>query len=361
TIALLVVTTTMVNGYLRARRGIMGFETRPLLSARVDNPGGVSASHMLEVLRGMPGVETAAAATAMPFRARGPNEPVARGPGTGAAISAERVAISPSFVEALGITIRAGRTFVDGEPASMRTVVVNEALASRLFPDRSPVGASIWIGGAAYDVVGVVADYSNNPMQDASGSPRLFLPLQEMPRSLSFLVRANDPAALVRPVRAALRDAAAGNVVAGVGTYDQVIRIMGQEMMVGTAPLFPLIGIGMLLTMAGIYGVLAFAVARRARELAVRVALGATERDLARLVTMQTVRLAGVGIVLGLGLMFGLATIVRAGGGAGSVFDPSLSAFVAPAAAIMGIAVAATWLPARRAASIEPATLLRAQ
>lgn len=362
TVALLVVTTTMINGYLRARRGAMGFETRPLLSASVDNRAGVSAERMLETLRSLPGVEAAAAATAMPFRAVGTREPVAPGPGMSTTIVAERVAISPSFFETLGVPLRAGRNFAEGEPSATRTTVINETLGKRLFPDRSPIGASIWIRDAPYDVVGVVADYSNNPMRDAETSPRVFVPLPpEMPPGLAFLVRSRDPAVLVQPVRSALRDAAAGNVVSGVGTYDGVIRVIGQEMIVGTAPLLPLIAIGLLLTMAGIYGVLAFAVARRARELAIRVAIGATQQDLARLVTMHTVKLVGAGAGLGLALMFALANVVRAGGGAGSVFDPSLSAFVAPALVVVAVAAAATWLPARRASSIDPAMLLRVQ
>ena len=86
---------------------------------------------------------------------------------------------------------------------------------------------------------------------------------------------------------------------------------MGQEILIGTAPLVPLIAIGMLLTAAGIYGVLAFAITRRSRELAVRIAVGATGRDLVRLVTAHTLRLVGVGAA-GIAVTFGLSRIVRA-------------------------------------------------
>jgi ABC-type antimicrobial peptide transport system permease subunit len=116
-----------------------------------------------------------------------------------------------------------------------------------------------------------------------------------------------------------------------------------------------------MLTSAGIYGVLAFAIARRARELAVRVAIGASGSDIVRLVVGHTVRLVVTGSIAGLVAMLGLAKIVRAGGGAGSIWDPSVMAFVVPIVLVCGVAAVATWVPSRRALSIDPAVLLRQQ
>ena len=134
---------------------------------------------------------------------------------------------------------------------------------------------------------------------------------------------------------------------------------MGQEMLVGTAPLVPLIAIGMLLTTTGIYGVLAFAIARRSKELALRIAIGASARDLIRLVAAHSLRLVAIGTVLGIAAMFGLTQIVRAGGGAGSPFDPAWPAFAIPVAIVVAIGALATWIPSRRAMRINPAILLR--
>jgi len=100
---------------------------------------------------------------------------------------------------------------------------------------------------------------------------------------MQFLVRAaNDPAGIIRLVRREIRDAAPGNVVTDAFTFDQAIALSGREILLGAAPLVPLVMIGMLLTAAGIYGVLAFTIARRAGELAVRVAIGATRGDIIR-------------------------------------------------------------------------------
>jgi putative ABC transport system permease protein len=163
----------------------------------------------------------------------------------------------------------------------------------------------------------------------------------------------------VRPLDRALRGALAGSTVDGAYTVDQVIRAGGQEILAGTAPLLPLLAIGLLLTVAGVYGVLAFAVARRGREMAVRVVVGASRTDLVRLVTAQTLALVGSGLGLGVGVTFALSRAVSAAGGAGSVFYPAPVAFAVPVVVITLLAIAAAWVPARRASAIDPVILLR--
>jgi putative ABC transport system permease protein len=130
-------------------------------------------------------------------------------------------------------------------------------------------------------------------------------------------------------------------------------------MLVGFAPLMPLVAIGMLLSAAGVYGVLAFAITRRSKEFAVRVAVGASATDLVRLAAAQSSKLVATGLVLGLGLMFGLRRVVRAAGGGGSSFDPQWRAFAIPLLIVVVIGIAATWLPSRRARRINPVQLLR--
>lgn len=179
-------------------------------------------------------------------------------------------------------------------------------------------------------------------------------------KRVSLLIRAaGDPMPLVPIVRRDVRDAAAGNAVTSSYTFDQIRTVMGQEILVGTAPLFPLIAIGMLLTAAGIYGVLAFSITRRSKQLAVRVAIGATGRDVIRLVTSQSLRLVALGCTLGVAVTFVLARVVRASGGAGTPYDPSWPIFAIPVLIIVGIGALATWIPSRRALKINPASLLR--
>jgi ABC-type antimicrobial peptide transport system permease subunit len=175
---------------------------------------------------------------------------------------------------------------------------------------------------------------------------------------MRFLVRATtDPAPLVEPVRRALRNASAGLNVNTVVTLRQMITVIGQEYLVGTAPLFPLIVIGMTLTSSGIYGVLAFAVSRRTRELAIRLTLGARPSAIGM---AHSLRLVLTGATFGIALTFGLSRLVRAAGGAGSLYDPPWPAFVIPVVMVMIVAALATWIPARRALRVNPASLLKA-
>ncbi len=364
TVALLVVASSMVDGYRRAREADLGFDTASLLTARVEREEGVRSDDVLRVVSELPGVASAAASTAVPFGMAGARAKASFAADAAApAIDVEQVAIRGPFFEAIGVPILSGRSFESADTPAARTAIVSEALARRLFPDSTALGRTVWIGSRPHDVVGIARDYASNPFRVASDEPRVFVPLgadSTEPR-LQLIVRAaGDPAPLVQALRKRITDDVTGTAVSGAHTFAQIIRIMGQEMLVGTAPLLPLISIGTLLTMAGIYGVLAFAVSRRARELAVRMAVGAAPRDLVWAVMRKTLTLVAAGAAIGIGVTYALSRVVRAGGGAGSIYDPALQAFILPLAAIAAIGLIATFLPARRAASIDPVTLLRA-
>ena len=363
TIALLVVTATMIDSYWRARHAEVGFATGPLLTVRIDNRNGVQSRQIVEALAGIPGVAAASASTLVPFAVNGSRRPVAAEAAGGEPVTARHGEIGEGFFSTLGVPMRAGRAFSGADSSAGRIAIVNETLARQLFAGRSAVGARLWIAKVPHDIVGVVADYARNPLQAAVPEPRVFVPLapdaKEVTR-MHFLVRADgDPAALVQTVRGEMRKIAAGTTVSSVETVDQMIDAGGREMLVATAPLVPLVTIGILLTMAGIYGVLAFAIARRGRELAVRVAVGASASDVVRLITAQTLRLVAAGSILGLLLMFALARLVRSGGGAGSIWDPAIHSFALPVLVIGVVSALATWIPSRRALKIDPVVLLR--
>jgi putative ABC transport system permease protein len=314
---------------------------------------------VLDALNRTPGVAIAAAASNRGYVVRGERVNVSHDSTAANAVTSYVTSITADFFSALGVKMRSGRSFSPRE--SGRVAIVNQALARRLSGDDAP--ARVWIGTTSYDVVGVVADYASNPMHTHEIDPRIFLPLSESPAAahrLDFLIRASgDPGPLTQTVRHEIRDALSGTSVTSASTADQLLAVIGQEILVGTAPLFPLIVIGMLLTTAGIYGVLTFAVTRRSRELAVRVAVGASRWDLVRLVSTQSLELVGAGCTLGIGLTFALSRIVRASGGAGSIWDPNLQAFIVPLIIVAIIGAFATWRPSARALRINPADLLR--
>jgi ABC-type antimicrobial peptide transport system permease subunit len=259
--------------------------------------------------------------------------------------------------------MRAGRAFTRDDSPRTRAAIVNETLASRLFRGADAIGRQLWSNGTAYEVVGIVADYRSTALQNHERDPKLFLPLDASaaPKQMTFLVRASgDPAAVERTLRRTIEASVAGHVVAQSVTLAQIIDVAGQEILVGTAPLVPLISTGMLLTAAGIYGVLAFAIARRSRELAVRIAIGATRRNILQLVASHSVRLVVLGSASGVGATFALSRVVRAVDAEGSFMaDPGWMAFAAPFLVIGAIGIVATWVPSRRAMKIDPAQLLR--
>ena len=244
TVALLVVTATMIDGYRRNFTNDLGYRTHPLLMTRVENSGGVPIARILEVLKQMPGVTAAEASTTVPYLGSGPLQPVSADAAGSQAIRAERATIGSAFFATLDVPLRAGRGFNATDSAATRTAMVNETLARRLFGGRDPIGEQLRIADAAYEIVGVVADYKNTTFQSRDRDPKVYLPLppdRTDAKRMEFLVRAaSDPAAVVLALRRKIREAAPGTVVANAFTLDQIIAISGQEMLVGTAPLAPL-------------------------------------------------------------------------------------------------------------------------
>jgi predicted permease len=364
TLALLVVTTSMIGGFQRSRGVDIGFDLNSFIIASAQSSAGVPTAQLVEAIARVPGVSAISPATSIPLNVGGRRQPVsATATGTNA-VQAERISIDPDFFSILGVPMRAGRAFTRVDTPQMRAVIVSESFGRQVFGDASPVGRQVWMDTTAYDIIGVVADYNSIPVESRLAAPKVFLPLSAETKdttSLRFLIRAaGDPAPLVEPIRRALRSAAVGTNVGSVVTMRQMITIVGQEYLAGTAPLFPLIVIGMMLTSSGIYGVLAFAVSRRSRELAIRVAIGAHRGNQIRLVMAHSLRLVAIGSACGIGLTFGLSRVVRAAGGAGTLYDPPWPAFVLPVLLVIVVAALATWIPARRALRVNPALLLKA-
>jgi ABC-type antimicrobial peptide transport system permease subunit len=222
------------------------------------------------------------------------------------------------------------------------------------------VGSSVWIGGQPYAVIGIVKDFTNLPLQRAR--PTVFLRLPpESPevKRMQFLLRiaAGDPASLVPAIREEVRNLDSTHTVPSANAVRAVIDIGGQEILTLAYLMGPLVLIGIVLTAAGIYSVLAFAVTRRSKELAVRSAIGATARDLVQQVAGQSLRLVFAGTLLGLGATFALTRYAQ---GAGGIFDsPGWQAFVIPVLIVVVVGGLATWIPSRRALAVNPAELLR--
>ena len=366
TVALLVSTGAMLASYAKSLNDNPGFVTAPILSARVDHVNGITPEPILERIRGIKGVASAEVALTVPYLAIGPPLRASSDPSTAEPISVRGGAIGPEYFQTLGVRMRAGRGFDARDTAASEPVaIVNDALAGQLWSAASngavasALGRQVFVEGRPHTVVGVVTGYSVTAIRPVQ--PMVFTPfaqLQEIPHRAEFVVRAvSDAAPLTQTIRREVDALGGGTVVAGVNTIEQIKQIIGQEIIVGTFPLFPLIATGLLLTAAGIYGVLAFAVSRRATELAVRMAVGATGRDLLKLVAAHSLRMLAAGTAIGIALTYALTRVAQGRGGA---FDsPGWEAFIVPMAIIALIGAIATLIPMRRALKINPATLLR--
>jgi putative ABC transport system permease protein len=362
TVALLVVTAAMVSAARDYVSGDYGFSLDRLLAVRVENPNGVRIREITERLKSLPGVVGAAPASAVPILGRPASTTVSLAAAASASVEAETTRIDPDFFTTLGVALRRGRSFTNQDTTNAaRAAIINQKLAEALLPGRDPIGTSVRTGGAAYEIVGVVSDYSNAPL--GRRRPGLFLPLTVPSPNTSrieLLVRADrNPAELVRAIRAEIQALAPDHAVPSAFVIQSILETGGQEVMVSAALMAPMIAIGLFLSAAGIYGVLAFAVARRSKELALRIAIGATRTQLFRAVAGQAIQLLSVGAVSGAGATFAVSKLAQTQGG---FFEsPRWPMFIIPVVIVFAVGALASWIPSRRALSVDPAVLLRSE
>jgi predicted permease len=363
TVALLVVTGQMIDGYRRHITADLGFSTEDLIIARVEHARAVQTETVLAHLMSVPGIASVSASTSAPLTGRDTTlHAVSLNGSASDGLRVESPRVSLAFFSTLGVPVRAGRAFSAADLVTRPTVVmVNETLARRLWPDSSPVGSSLWLDDSTYDVIGIVGDYLYNAFSQVT--PAVYLPFspEETHARVAFVLRAPRAAGpLIAGLRRDIPTVANDHVVASAIAATDWIALGGREILAGTVPLVPLITIGLLLTVSGVYAVLAFAVARRSKEFALRTALGASPRHIVRLVTGHSLSLVLVGSGFGILLTFALTRVVRASGGAGSMFDtPGWPAFAVPVLIMFATGAIATWIPSRRAIRAQPATFLR--
>jgi putative ABC transport system permease protein len=279
-------------------------------------------------------------------------------------VPAERVSISPAYFRTLDVPMRAGRTFTaaDGQ-GPPRVAIINETLARQLWGDRDIVGDRIKVGTNAYEIVGIVAGYASGPMRGPV--PRYYLPFafEPAPARMQVFIRVTqDPRPLVTRIRQEVRHLGSTYSVPAAFALDDVIEVGAREILAFAVAMSPLLAIGVFLTATGIFGVLAFAIARRAKELALRIALGATRSEVVRVVIVQTMGMLTMGSALGVAVTFGLSRIAGAAGGGGTSFStPGWEAFAFPVLVVVGVGALASWIPLARALRLEPAMLLKAE
>ncbi len=322
----------------------------------------------LRNLQALPGVESAACVTSLPsgwtwnwteFTAEG------RAPTTsGDRPSAISQVVTPEFFSALRVPLRQGRLLSDQDTASAPAVaVISESMARQNWPSQNPLGKHVRMGrpeaGQPFrTIVGVVADVKPNPL-DSDPAPTAYVPLAQEPEVASaFVVRTSgDPLALAGPVRKALLDMDPGQPGYDVRSLEQVISdgMSGIEMSSQMMLIFAVCAL--LLAAAGIFAVTAYSVTQRTREIGVRVALGARKVDVLRLVVGGAMRTAAIGLSIGVALALLLTRAVSSALFGVVQFDVITITLLTFGLAL--VAAVAAYVPARRAARVDPMVALR--
>jgi len=268
-------------------------------------------------------------------------------------------AIDPGYFEVVGIPIRLGRPFVAQDDArSQKVVVVNETLANRLWPGGSAIGRTMGFQGERVLVIGVARDSKYGTLTERN-PPFVYVPLAQYSRPDQRLIvrTALDPAALAPGIRDAVRSLDPALPPPLVTTLRRETSIVLFPQRVAAMVTGLLGGAGLLLAAVGLYGLIAFSVGRRTREIAVRVALGAQRGGVVGMVLREGMRLAGTGVVVGVLLAVAATRLIS-----GFLFDVSPLdglTFAGMSGLFIAVALLASYLPARRAAAADPLTALR--
>ena len=373
-LVLLVGAGLLVKSFIRVTRVDPGFVPDRVLTAQLTLPTARYATapaviafwqRVLEQTRQLPGVTAVGLVSSLPFsgttsagtyrivgRALPPdvNPPHARNDRVGG-----------DYFRALGIPLLQGRTFTDGDRAdSPRVVVVDRFFAEKQFPGRSPIGQQVNFGSARnYTIVGVVGTVNAADLAKPVPEERIYLSAAQLaPLGMTLVIKtAVDPGSLGSPVRAAVRAIDAEQAIARMRTMDDWVA---RSLQPRRAPmtLIALLGaVALVLSAIGIYGVLAFGVAQRAREFGIRQALGADRRSILSLVIGQGLRTVGAGILLGLGAALALTRSLESLLFRVTAHDPSVFAVVT--AVLFAVAAIACYIPARRATRVDPMVSLR--
>ncbi|HYO62493.1 MAG TPA: ABC transporter permease [Pyrinomonadaceae bacterium] len=352
-----------------------GFDTSHLLTMQVQTAGqrfdkettDRFFAQALEAVRRVPGVGAAGFTSQLPLSGDSDEYgALFEGDPPGSAYNIFRYAVSPGYMETAGIPLRRGRLFDEHDRAGAPHVaLISESLAKIKFGDQDPVGRRVHIGPTDrpwFTIVGVVGDVKQVSL--AKSQPEAaYIPATQSwfdDRSLSLVVRARgDAAALAPAVRQAIWSVDKDQPVARVATMDDLLAKSAAERRFALV-LFEAFGVAALILAAvGIYGLLSGSVAERTREIGIRLALGATRRDILSLVVRQGMKLAGLGVVIGLaGAAAASRALVSLLYGV-SRLDPA--SYLGVVALLAAVSAVACWLPAWRASRVDPSITLRAE
>lgn len=376
-LVLLVGSGLLLKSFMRLQTVDPGFQSKNILTANISLPKSKYSTdaqtiqffgQALERLQAVPDVKEAAVASGNPIEGSNlsfvfaTKELQALAPADQP--SAGYYVVSPNYFHTLAIPLLVGRYFTQGDSAgSPRVAIVSQAVAQRFFHDRSPIGQTIKIGVGAGDppwreIVGVVGDVKDDGLGEAATMTVYEPYTQQAWSSMSLFLRLDsDPSHLASILRSQVMSVDKDQPVAEIATGEQLMSEAVAQPQLRTLLLGLFAGLALVLASLGIYGVMSNTVAQRTHEIGVRMALGAGQRSVLRLVLGNGMRLTLLGIVLGTMGAFALTRLMK-----GFLFhvtptDPAT--FVSVALFLFLVALLASYIPARRATRVDPVVALR--
>jgi predicted permease len=373
-LVLLVGATLFLRSFLAAQSMSPGFDASHVVTASMDMfPSGYTGDRhrefqrrAIEAVSAIPGIQVAAFGSRLPLGFGGNNSTSVGVEGYVPRENEEIVinysTVGPKYFEAMSIPIRAGREYNDTDTLqSPRTLVINEAMARRYWPQGNALGGKIRLGQNLAEVIGIVADSKYSSINERP-LPQLFFPMSRSETSTLrvFAKVSGDPAPMVAEIRNAIRSIDATLPVYDARTLNEhmQIAVFAQRM---AADLLGAMGVlALLLAAIGLYGVMAYAVSQRTQELGIRLALGASPGSLLGMVVRQGMTLTTIGLAIGLALALGAFGSI----GAVRTLLPGISpldpiTFIAVPIVLGLIALLASWIPGRRAGRVDPLVALR--
>jgi predicted permease len=354
-----------VDTGFRAPDHVLLASTDLFLAGYNPSTGRVLDRQLLERVQAMPGVISASFAGLVPLGFGGNNSSSLTIEGYTAGkdenMSIQNDAVGPRYFETMGTPIIKGREFTaQDDSGAMRVVVVNEAFAKKYWPGQDAMGKWVDFGGGKRTVIGVVATAKYKQLNEPP-LPFVFLPLaQDYQAGVTLHVRTTgEPKLLIEPLRKTIAALDPNLPFLDVRTFAEHMGAAVFFMRLGAIMLGLFGGLALFLSSMGIYSVIAYSVSQRTRELGIRTALGAARRDILGLVVGEGMVLTAIGLGVGGSLAFGVGRLLASqllGVGAA---DPVT--FLSIGALLAGVALLASYVPARRASRVDPMVALRTE
>jgi putative ABC transport system permease protein len=377
TLVLLVAAGLLLQTFYRMRYADLGVRPEGLLTLRTALPYQdfdrrvAFYDRVLEGVQRLPGVVSAGYTTSVPLEWKGAtNQLIIEGkaPVEGMAYDTNHRQVSADYLKCIGTPLIRGRHFdaTDTE-RSMPVVIINQTLARKYWPGENPVGRRLAIDYQPdrwLTIVGVVGDVRQMGL-DVPPRPEMYIPYRQIdtqpwfgPRDLAVRT-AGDPMDLVGDIKRIVYAVDPAQPVSNIRTLDEVLDEDVAARRVGTTLLTAFAAFALVLAVVGIYGVIAYFVAQHVPEIGVRIALGAQQADIVRLVVMKGVKLALAGVVVG--VILGVAATRLMASLLFGIGATDLATFAGGAVLLLLLALVASYLPARRATSVDPIVALRAE